>query len=421
MIGYGMNNKEKILFALLQLFFLTLLFPYNNVVSGFITGGLLLCCLLFNSVKEKICLLKERRYIIWMQIFFVWLVISLLLSENKSQVLPTVDPRLALFYLPIAIGLLQLKKDFKEKILLGFAVLTTLTCIACLVTAIQKYYTTNNPDYLYNDGLTLLTKQQSIYISLLVNISIYVFTYFLFFKKIKYKPLFIAALLFLFGISYLLASRNLMIVLYLSAIGFIIYYIIKQKNYGKGIALLIIILLGGTAVITFFPKTLNRFQDIGYTNFEFNHEGKESHYSSGTTADQWNGANFRIAAWQCGWELFKQYPIAGVHLADKRDVLFEKYKEKNFQFALTTRKNLHNNYLDILVSTGAVGLILFLIAWIILPIKVAIRDKDYLSLLIMVTIAFAMITEVYFDRSLGGMIVGFLLPFLLTDKQKANY
>jgi O-antigen ligase len=182
--------------------------------------------------------------------------------------------------------------------------------------------------------------------------------------------------------------------------------------------LLLLLFAGAFTVLKFFPKTLNRFQDIGFTKFDFGHEGSESHYGTATTADQWNGANVRIAAWYCGWELFKQYPVAGLGLADKQDKVFEKYKEKNFQFALKTRKNLHNNYLDILVSMGIIGLVLFLVGWIVLPLKISIRNKDNLSTLIILTFCIAMITEVYFDRSLGGMLVAFFIPFLLTDKNK---
>ena len=417
MSGYtdNMNKKEKILFILAQLFFLTLLLPYNDIVSGVITGGLMLSCLLYDPVRQKLALFGGRKYLWWMMFFFAWMVISLLSSDNKDEIFPTLDPRLALGYLPLSVGLLNLRKSFKETILLGFAVLTSLICIACLITSVYNYTNTHNPDFFYNDALTLLTTQQSIYISVLVNVSIYIFAYFLFFKTNRYRGLLLAGIIFLFCISYLLASRNQMIVLYCSSIVFILYYIIKRREFAKGTMILISVLLAGIAILKFFPKTLNRFQDIGYTAFEYKHEGTESHYSNETTADQWNGANFRIAAWQCGWELFKQSPITGTHLADKQDKVLEKYKEKNFQFALKTRKNLHNNYLDILVGTGIIGLFLFLMGWLILPVKVAFSNSDFLSVIIILTFGAAMTTEVYFDRSLGGLLVGFFIPFLLVD------
>jgi hypothetical protein len=38
----------------------------------------------------------------------------------------------------------------------------------------------------------------------------------------------------------------------------------------------------------------------------------------------------------------------------------------------------------------------------------------------MLTFAIAMTTENYFDRSLGGMLFGFFIPFLLTSKTAKN-
>jgi O-antigen ligase len=416
--AYRMNRKEKILFILIQLFFITTISNYNDIVSGIITGGLMLCCILYNGPREKLHLLKSRRYIVWMLAFFTWIFISALLSKDLHTGFGFIDPRLPLLYFPLTIGLIQVTREYKEKLLLGFAIITTVFCLVCLAWALNNYVKTKNVDYLYNDALTILSGQQSIYISLLVNFSIYIYAWFIFFKNYKYKPLLVSALLFLFVIIYMLASRNLMLVLYLSVIGFTGHYILKRKKYLEGATLVLAMVIAGFLVFNFFPKTINRFTDILYTKFDYRHDASESHYSSETTPDQWNGANFRMAAWPCGWELFKQSPVTGVHLGDKKAKLIEKYKEKGFQFAIRTNKNLHNNYLDILVGTGMIGLLLFLTGWIILPVRRAALFKDYLSVLVMLTFATAMITEVYFDRSLGGILFGFFIPFLLIDKQK---
>lgn len=411
-----MNRKEKILFVLLQLFLLTLLFPVNDKLSGIITGSMMLFCIAWDSPKEKIQLLKERKYIIWMLLFFAWIFISVFLSSDRHQAFLFLDPRLPLAFFPVSIGLVKSDKGFKEKVLLGFAVVITFCCIICLVWASYKYIQTHNADWFYNDALTDLTKQQSIYIALLVNIAVYIFAYFILYKKSSYKPLYFFAILFLFMINYLLASRNMMLVLYLSVFGFTIYYILKQKKYLEGATLVLGVVVGLFMIFKFFPETLNRFKELTYTKYEYSHLGVESHYGMKVTADQWNGANFRMAAWKCGWELFKKNPWIGTDIGDKKDALYEKYREKDFQFALKTGKNLHNNYLDILTSLGIIGLLLFIIGWMILPVIKLYQQKDYLSLLIASTFFVAMFTEIYFDRSLGGMLFGFFIPFLLSDK-----
>jgi len=425
-----MTKKEKILFALILFFFTTLFLPWLKLANIFAAIFLGVFSFFFASFDDSLVirkenlsksfikkwhLWKERKYLWWMFLFFIVVLISVFLSSNFHKGLRYLDPRLPLAYFPASVGLLQLKKEFKDKILLGLAWLTTFIMLLCLGWSLQRSEFFKKPEFLYNDSFTEILKQQSIYISLLVNISIYIFTYHILYKKSRYKGWMILTVIFLFGTSYLLASRNLMLVLYLFTVGFAFYYIFKKKKYLEGAALLLGLLLGIFMIFKFFPKTFNRYKELAYTQFNYKSMGKESHYNMEVTKDQWNGANFRMAAWRCGWELFLTSPIKGVDIGDKRDVLMDKYREKDFQFALKTQKNVHNNYLDILYSMGLIGLSCFLIGWVILPLIYTKRNRDWLSTLIILTFAIAWITEIYFDRSLGGMLSGFFIPFLLTD------
>ena len=413
-----MTTKEKILFALILLFLTTLFLPWLKLANVLAAVSLTVYALFLNPWKEKWELLKQRKHRQWMLLFFIMVVVSVFLSSNSDSALRYLDPRLALAYFPISIGVLHLRKEFKEKVLLGFAWLTTVIMLLCLGWGLYRSNFFRRPEFLYSDSLTDILEQQSIYISLLVNFSIYIFTYHILYKKNLHKAWMVLAVVFLFGMSYLLASRNLMLVLYLVTISFALYYIFGRKKYIEGAVVILGLLMGVFLIFKFFPKTFNRFKELTYTKFDYKSMGKESHYNMEVTKDQWNGLNFRLAAWQCGWELFLTHPIKGVNIGDKKDVLMEKYREKDFQFALQTNKNVHNNYLDILYSMGIMGLALFLIGWVILPLAYARRYKDWLSSLIILTFASAWVTEIYFDRSLGGMLTGFFIPFLLTDKRK---
>lgn len=277
--AYKMNKKEKIHFVLTQLFFIATIFPYNNVLTGFITGGMMLSCVLFNSFREKLSLLKERKYILWMMVFFAWLFLSVFLSKDVSWGFSFLDPRLPLFYLPLTVGLIQLKKEFKERLLLGFAVTTTVFCAICLIWAVNNYVKSGNVDYLYSDALTMLADQQAIYISLLVNFSIYIFCLFIFFRQVRFKFILILCLVFLFFISFILGSRNMLLMLYLFVFIFLGYYIFKQEKYLIGVAIVIALFLAGFLVLKLFPKTMNRFKDFVYTQYDYSHDASESHYS----------------------------------------------------------------------------------------------------------------------------------------------
>ena len=122
-----------------------------------------------------------------MFLFFMMVVISVFLSSNFHKGLRYLDPRLPLAYFPLSVGLLQLKKEFKDKILLAFAWLTTSIMLLCLCWSLQRSGFFKKPEFLYNDSFTEILKQQSIYISLLVNLSIYIFSYHILYKKNRYK------------------------------------------------------------------------------------------------------------------------------------------------------------------------------------------------------------------------------------------
>ncbi len=416
-----MTVKEKILYALCLLFFAVLFYSRTHTLNGVLIGVLAVYSFFFFSpARQKWTVFKQRKHIWAALLFIAVLLISIGLSENKGRGFRYLDTRLALFYFPLTIGLLQLTKTFKEKVLLGLAFVTTLVSAICLAYGIYASNFFERPELLYNDSLTNLIARQSIYVSLLVTVSIFIFGHWIFFKPIntKNKMALLGATLFLFIISYFLASRNMMVVLYAVAIGFLFYYILNRKKYLEGLTLFMALGLGVFLILKAFPQTMNRFKELTYTAFNYESMGKESHYNMEVTANQWNGANFRLAAWPFGWNLFKQHPVLGVGLGDKQEILLKEYGKKNFAFAIATRKNIHNNYLDVAYSTGTIGFLFFMLGWIVLPVFYAAKNKDWLSVLIMAAIAVAFITEVYFDRTIGGMIVGFLVPFLLTDVEK---
>jgi O-antigen ligase len=416
-----MSTKEKILYSLSLLFFVTFYMPsWAQPVNGVIIGLMAGYSFFFYSWKDKGSLLQERKHIAAMVLFFLVVVVSLFASENQDRGWRYLDSRLALCYLPISVGLIQTRKEFRDNVLLGFAAVTTLACAVLLAYGLYRALSLERPDLLYSDSLTELIERQAIYIALLVTLAIFIFGYHLFYLAgtRRKTALLIGATVLLFVTSYLLASRNMMVMLYGTTIGFLLYYMLQQRKYVQGVALLAVLLIGVASAFYLFPKTANRFKELAYTRYEYQHMGPESHYDMEVKEDQWNGANFRLAAWSCGWELFQRHPLTGVDLGDKRDELFRMYEEKNFRFALETRKSVHSNYLDILYSMGLIGFSVFLFAWVLLPLWYAWRHHDGLAVLVIITFALAMVTEIYFDRSIGSLAIGFFIPFVLSDKKK---
>jgi O-antigen ligase len=135
------------------------------------------------------------------------------------------------------------------------------------------------------------------------------------------------------------------------------------------------------------------------------------------TKDQWNGVNIRLAVWSCGWELARQNPVFGAQLGDKKGKMMDIYKARQFDFALKTERNMHNNYLDLLCTFGITGLALFLLSYLILPVMACFRSRDALGIFITAAFAFSLSSETYLDRSFGCVLIAFFASFIASYKQ----
>ncbi len=65
-----MTRKENIIYYLFLLFFVVLFCAHTDTPNGIVIGMLLLCGLLYNPIKEKWTLLKERKHLVFMLLFF---------------------------------------------------------------------------------------------------------------------------------------------------------------------------------------------------------------------------------------------------------------------------------------------------------------------------------------------------------------
>ncbi len=418
--GRTFATKEKILYFGVGAFFISLLLPDMPVINNIVIGGIILNCFLYNSLAEKKQLLWKRKEILCMILFYFLHIVSTFVSVNRQWALEMLVLRVPLLVFPLSIGLIVIREQLKDRILLLFSVIITLTALACLPYAVYQYHEFNDAGYLYDDSLTALIRKQSIYFALLVNLTLFSYTYLLLKPsfRIRYKGLMYAAIAFLLVFHFMLASRIAIITLYSGLLLFAVFHIIQKRAFLKGTLVIAGLLAGAFLLFRIFPKTLNRFKELNYTQYQFSHHGLESHYNMQLTADQWNGANLRLALWKCGWELSLRHWLLGVQLGDKQEKLMEMYQEKHFDFAYQSNRNMHNNYLDVLSTFGVIGFSIFLLGYFVLPLAGAVKDRDILAGSIIIVFAAALITETYMDRSIGCLLLAFFLSFISSGRKE---
>ncbi|MES1160120.1 MAG: hypothetical protein ABUM51_05155, partial [Bacteroidota bacterium] len=285
--GKAFALKEKILYFGIGAFFISFLLPDMPVINNIVTGGIVLNCFLYNSFAEKKQLLWQRKEILLMIFFYGFHVVSAFLSANRQEGWEMLILRLPLLIFPISFGLIIIREELKDRILLFFSLIITLTALACFIYAIGQYRKFNDTGFLYDDSLTALIRKQSIYFALLVNLTLFSYVYLL--QKqpsiIKYKGLTYLAIASLLVFHFMLASRIAIITLYSSLIIFALIQMIRRRKYLEGVTLVMGLLIGAVLLVTAFPKTLNRFKELNYTDYKFNSHAVESHYNMQLTAD----------------------------------------------------------------------------------------------------------------------------------------
>jgi len=412
--------KDKLLYVFVVIFFVTFYpshIPSVNVVALVLLS--LYSFFIYGSFREKWYLLRQRKEVLGMAAFYLLHIVSSLCSKNVAEGFTWTVIRMPLFVFPVSMGLVYIKQVLKERILFAYAVITTITVLFCFVWSIVASIVANDSSLLYNDNLTHALDKQSIYIALMANLAIFSFAYLLYVRSplVAKKGLVYVSLFILLMAIFFLASRIALITLLVSAVCVAVWYIVQNRKLkllglvGAGIVAVVVLL------ITVFPKTWNRFHELTFTDYEYTHKGEESHFDMPVTADQWNGANIRLAVWHCGWQLVKQHPVFGVQVGDKVDLMLDTYKARQFDFAYETRRNMHNNYLDVLVAFGIAGLLLFLWAFLFEPLRQCIRHKDFFGVFVIAAFMLSFIPETYFDRSNGNMAFAFFIAFIISYRK----
>jgi len=406
--------RERLLYFGIALFFVSMFLPDMPVINNFIIGGVVLVSFLYNSFSEKVRLLRERKEIILMVVFYILHIISTFLSVNRHEAYVMLALRVPLLVFPVSIGLISIREELKDRILLAFIIIITATAAVCFIYSIVQYRRTGDTGLLYNDSLTSLIHVQSIYFALIVNLVL--FSYFYLLRKgsfaMQYIGLAYMSIAFLLVFHFMLASRIAIISLYSVFLYFGVMYMVKKKLYLGGGVIVLGLIIGTVVLVKVFPKTVNRFNELNYTEYQFNNHNLEHHYNMVLTPDQWNGANLRLALWACGEEVARRYWLFGAQLGDKQDRLIEVYRSKQFDYAVKTKKNMHNNYIDVFCTFGVVGFVVFLLGYVVLPMLKAVRNRNLLGGLMVGFLAISMFSETYMDRSMGCLLLGFFLSLL---------
>ncbi|HVS95672.1 MAG TPA: O-antigen ligase family protein [Puia sp.] len=401
--------KENIFATLLGVFFISLYLPDMPVVTNILIAGLFVYCFFFNPVGARRFHLAHRPALLLMLLFFAVQIVSAALSTDRHEALAMLIKRSPLAIFPLSIGSVLIRDALRKRMLVLYAVITTLAALFCLAWSVCRSIRLHDMQWLYDDSLTVVIDRQSSYVAWMVTIALFCYAEILAARGVGRNSTraVYTAMAFLLFFHYLLASRASLLFLCLVAICYTIYRPRVLSRVAAGAILY-------ATVAVAFPKTLHRFKELQYTDYNFQNRGVESHYNMPVTPDQWNGANTRLAIWNCGLAVARRHWLTGVPLGDKEAALMAEFRARGFAFAYESKhkRDPHNTYLDVLINTGVPGLVLFIAAFVVLPLLATAKRRDVLGVAVVVLIATGMFSETWIDRQLGCLLVGFWLSVI---------
>lgn len=229
----------------------------------------------------------------------------------------------------------------------------------------------------------------------------------------KQKQLIILALLVIIGYfiywQYVIGSRMPFAATLLVSS----FFMFKNRKQMFIFSILFIVL--GFIIILKMDRLGDRFQKMTHYNFSFPEGKYEDNYPNISTEQIRNGIYY------CSFEKIKQQPILGYGVGDV-DAELQSCYDKTFTNTDTykvTSYNSHNQYLKIVLSTGFVGLLLFLIS-ILCLIKIAFEHKLglYIGFISFVSLNFCF--ENILSRHDGVLFFAFFSALIFFTNRQQN-
>ena len=133
-------------------------------------------------------------------------------------------------------------------------------------------------------------------------------------------------------------------------------------------------------------------------------------YKEGTNINYYS-LSTRIEYWDKTFKVFLKAPLTGVGSADVQKVSMQVYEEEGSRLWPESRRNAHNQFLQILAATGLIGFCILILIFYFSFARI-FRNKDYALLAFLVVIFCTFLVESFLERQAGMAFFSFFLPLM---------
>lgn len=371
-------------------------------------------------------LLRSKFSLLWI-IFFFYHAASIVYSDNKGEAQFELEKKLSFLVFPLIFSTADFITGKNARTILKYFIgACVVACAICLGNAIYYYFQGNSSLFVYH-GLGSALGFHAVYFSTFIGFCIFTLLYHLLqnYKTIETpkKVGFVALILFFFVFMILLSSKTIIVTVFFISLGMGIMRFLKRysKLAVSGAAVLCLVVFA--VVIRKTPYLNSRFQEIfkeNYTTVLNQNDYRDFHFTGGT---------IRVAIWKSVYDVVNEQnaQLFGVGIGDAQKLLTDHYNNIHIYpgdailgFKGFTHYNAHNQYLQVYITLGIVGVILFLII-LFYCYKHALRSRHVLLLSLLILFSAFFLTESALSAHKGVVFfVFFTSLFVLQKRDQAN-
>ena len=399
------STENKISYYHLLLFMLLL--PFDRVYSTLVLISFLLHSLVF--VRRQQWKQIDRTVFILQSVFLVTLF-SLLYAGYPTRGLEVAGKQLAIFLFPLLLGTTSLNlRKYSNNLLLGFSLGCSLTVLYLYYDALHIILYNHLPvkslfsPAFVNHNFSLTIEMHATYLSMLLVVALTWLLQQLFTRpRQKINTLYITcSLILMAGLLQLGSKSALLSFIIIITAGFPWLLLTGRKRRWflcASIGLLAIL----AVVIVSVDVFRNRYITMLKNDL---HENVGVPDKSG-----------RLDRWNAAIDLIKKNPVWGTGSGSEIPLLKDLYFQRKMYGAWLHSLNVHNQYLGLLINTGAIGLLVYLytLYW---GFRRAIKRKDIQLFAFIVIIAVVSFAEDILDVNKGIFFYAFFFSLLVLSKR----
>lgn len=372
-----------------------------------------------NSHNEKTDGLRRKSYylMILFALLLFWQIAGLFQGSSLSAGIERIYKRASILLFPVALFWPAEKIRLNIKLLLRiFAACLFVYFIYCLISALCNSLSVSDGKVVFNQfdelytyesnftSLRLVNGAHPSYVAMYALLALLISVDNLFepYSKLKARILWIFAAFSFSLFIVLLASRAGIFATVVSLPLFILFRIKKNTSF------FILFSVIALTMTCFIVLALNN------SRIKYSIESASNNEISKTISE-----DIRFTIWKSAWTVIKAHPLTGVGTGNASTELKKEFVDLGYSEGFYANLNAHNQFLEIFLENGLIGLLIFL-GLIGYLIYIGMTERNDFLLIYILTVVIFFIFESMLNRLAGVMFFPLFTFLLLFYKRESK-